>query len=361
MRKKQLHIVQGALIGFGIGAVIDILLQRLEHSDRGEKFTLIRFDGTRTLKNGTISGILGAGVGYIIYEFGNSLYDKASFNSDVYLKNVLRTESLKENPELLENALFFRDKLKLWMVDNFAHKLVSVPENIGSFTKRTANANGFDVDIVLPYRRDCFQSLEEMYNWTHDRLKAEFGNIAKVKKNTKAISILFEKNGYEISFDIVPGREINDYKTDKKLNLYVNPNVFWKKGSSFKIDTSIQRNATTNKPEQRRVIRLMKSYNLRNSLCLPSVIIEQAVVEALSDQKYGVYYSDTDNLLNSMEYLAKKLEQKSFINNGNSNNNLNNKISSETKYNAVHLLRTDIEKLEDSPYYLKEVFELTPN
>jgi hypothetical protein len=84
-------------------------------------------------------------------------------------------------------------------------------------------------------------------------------------------------------------------------------------------------------------------------------------VEALSDQKYGVYYSDTDNLLNSMEYLAKKLEQECFIDNGNSNNNLNNKISSETKYNAVYLLRTDIEKVEDSPYYLKEVFELNLN
>lgn len=361
MRKKQRHIVQGALIGFSIGALIDLLLQWLEHSDRGEKFTLDSFDGTRTLKNGMIGGMLGAGVGYITYEFGNSLDDKESFNSDEYLKNVLRTESLRENPKLLENALFFRDKLKLWMVDNIAHKLVSVPENTGSFIKRTANANGFDVDIVLPYRRDSFQNLEEMYNWTHDKLKAEFGNIAKVRKNTKAISILFEKNGYEINFDIVPGREINDYKTDKKLNLYVNPNVFWKKGSSFKIDTNIQRHATTNKPEQRRVIRLMKSYNLRNSLCLPSVVIEQAVIEALSNRRYGVYSSDTDNLLNSMEYLAKKLELESFIDHGNSNNNLNDKISWEQKYTAINLLRSDIEKVENSPFYLKEIFELYPN
>lgn len=361
MRKKQRNITQGALIGFGIGALIDVLMQWLEHSNDGKKFTWDDFDGARTLKNGMIGGAIGAGIGYVIYEFGNSLDDKESFNSDEYLKNVLRAESLRENPELLENALFFRDKLKLWIVDNIAHKLVSVPENTGSFVKRTANANSFDIDILLPYRRDSFQNLEEMYNWTHDKLKAEFGKIATVKKSTKAISILFEKDGYEINFDIVPGREINDYKTNRKLNLFVNPKVFWKRGSSFKIDTAIQRNSTINKPEARRIIRLMKSYNHRNSLCLPSVIIDQAVVEALSNQRYGIYDSDTDNLLNSMEYLSKKLEQEHFIDNGNSNNNLNNKISWETKYNAVHLLRSDIKKIENSPYYLKEIFDLYQN
>lgn len=346
------------MIGFGVGALIDALMQWIEHSEQGKKFTWDDFDGNRTLKNGMIGGLLGAGVGLIAYEYGKSLDDMKSFNSDEYLNKVLQSESLRENPELLENALFFRDKLKRWIVANIAHKLVSTPENTGSFIKKTAIANSFDVDILLPFRRDSFQNLEEMYNWTHDMFKAEFGGIATVKKTTKAINMLFEKDGYEINFDIVPGREINDYKTDRKLNLFVNPKVFWKRGTSFKIDTTIQRHATTNKPEQRRVIRLLKSYNLRNSLCIPSVVIEQAVVEALSNQRYGVYVSDTDNLLNGMEYLAKKLVQENFIDHGNSNNNLNNKISSEQKINSVNLLRTDIEKIENSPYYLTEIFEL---
>lgn len=361
MRKKQRHIVQGALIGFGIAALIDILMQLLEHLDRGEKFTWKDLDGTRTLKNGMIGGALGAGAGYIKYVFGNSLDEKQSFNSDEYLNNVLRTESLRENPDLLENALIFRDKLKLWIVENVSDKLVSLPVNSGSFIKRTANSNGFDVDITLPYKRDSFQSLEDMYNWTYDKLNSKFGNIAKVKRNTKAISILFEKDGYEINFDVVPGREINNYKIDNELNLFVNSKVFWKRGSSFKINTAIQRYATTNKPEARRVIRLIKSYNYRNSLHLPSVVIEQAVIEALSNRRYGVYSSDTDNLLNSMEYLAAKLEQENFIDHGNSNNNLNNKLSNEQRYTVIRLLRTDIEKIEASPYYLKEIFELYPN
>jgi hypothetical protein len=358
MRKKQRFITQGAVIGFGVGALIDILMQWIEHSDRGEKLTWDSFDGSRTLTTGLVGGVLGAGVGYISYELGNSLDDKESFNSDEYIKNVLRTENLKANPDLLEKALFFRDKIKIWLLNNVAHKLASVPENTGSFIKRTANANSFDIDILLPYKRDSFQTLEEMYNWTYEKLYKEFGGKATVKRNTKAISLLFEKDGIEINFDIVPGREINNYKKDRKLNLYINPTAFWRRGSSFKIDTTIQRNITTNKPEARRVIRLVKSYNIRNSLSIPSVIIEQSVVEALSDCKYGIFYSDTENLLNSMEYLSEKLDQEVFTDLGNTNNNLNNKMPWDKKITAVNLIRADVEKIENCPNYLCEIFEI---
>lgn len=357
MRKKQRYILQGAAIGAGIGALIDIFIQWLEHYDRGEKMTWDSFDGSRTLNSGVMGGTIGAGIGYISYEYGKMLEDNESFNSDEYIKDVLRTENLKENPDLLEKALFFRDKLKLWMIDNLTHKLVSVPENMGSFTKRTANATNFDIDILLPYKRESFQTLEEMYNWTYDKLDYEFSNYATVTRNTKAISVLFRKDDFEINFDIVPGREINNYKIDRKLNLYVKPNVFWKRSSSFKIDSSIQRNITINKPEARRVIRLIKSYNKRNLLSVPTVIIEQAVVEAMSIHKHGVYCSDTDNLLNCMEYLAEKLGQEKFIDFGNTNNNLNNKMSWNDRVTAINLLRSDVEKVEKTPYYLTEIFE----
>lgn len=358
MRKKQRYITQGAVIGFGVGALIDILMQWMEHIDRDEKLTWDSFNGSRTLMSGFLGGAIGTSIGYVSYEFGNTLEDKESFNSDEYVNNVLRIENLKENPDLLEKAILCRDKVKLWMIDNLGSKLVSVPENMGSFTKRTANASCFDIDILLPYKRDSFRTLEEMYNWTHDKLNREFSSHATVTQNTKAISILLKNEDIEINFDIVPGREINNYRTDRKLNLYVNPKVFWKRGTSFKIDASIQRNITTNKPEARRVIRLIKSYNIRNYLSIPSIIIEQSVVEALSHEKFGIFYSDTDNLLNAMEYLAEKLDQEVFLDFGNTNNNLNSKMTRDKKHTAVNLIRTDVEKIENCPYYLSEIFEI---
>lgn len=357
MRKKDRYLAQGAIIGFGVSSLIDILMQWLEHNYRGEKFTWESYDGTRTLKNGFLGGAIGAGIGYVSYEYRSALEQKESFNSDEYLKSILRQEDLKQNPELLDNAILVRDKLKLWIVNNFSEKLVSVPENAGSFTKRTANATSFDIDILLPFRRDSFDTLEGMFNWTFEQLDQKFGRQAKVVKGTKAICISFEQNGQTINFDIVPGREIGNYNQDRRLNLCVMSKLFWKRGTSFKIDSFTQRTMTINKPEARKVIRLLKIYNTSNNLNIPSVMIEQATIEALSERKYGVYSSNTDNLLNSMDYLSEKLKQEYYVDHGNSNNNLNGKIDNYSRSKAIELLQKDVAIIETNPYYLKEIFE----
>jgi hypothetical protein len=82
------------------------------------------------------------------------------------------------------------------------------------------------------------------------------------------------------------------------------------------------------------------------------------VVEALSDYRYGIFYSDTENLLNSMEYLSEKLDQEVFTDFGNTNNNLNNKMPWDKKITAVNLIRADVVKIENCPNYLSEIFEL---
>lgn len=357
MRKKDKYVTQGALIGFGVVALLDIFMQWIEHRDRGERLTWDNYSGSRTLKNGIGGAVLGSGFGYVCYEYRSAVEQEKSFNSDEYLRTILRSEDFKEHPELLKNAKVVRDELKLWIVQNFPDKLVSFPENSGSLTKRTANANSFDIDILLPFRKDSFNSLEEMYEWTYEKLYNEFGHQINVSRATKAISMTFEKNGHTINFDIVPGREIANYKQDRRLNLYVNSKKFWKRGTSFKIDASKQRNITVNQPKARKVIRLLKIYNELNYLNIPSVLLEQATVEALSDHKYGVYNSNTDNLLNSMDYLADKLGQKFYADYGNSNNNLNSKMDGYSRSKTKELLKKDVAIIEGNPHYLKEVFE----
>jgi hypothetical protein len=358
MRRKERYIANAALIGSGVTALGDILIQWMEHSERGEKFTWDSYDGTRTLKNSLKGGLFGAGAGYIYYEFMVSEESKFPFNSDEYLKAVLTEESLRENPGLLENVKEFRERIKLWLENRFGDKLVNFPEDTGSFIKGTAISSNFDLDIILPFKFSSFSTLEEMYNTTYDLIYSEFGNKAKVTKQTRAIGLTFEKGGEIIHFDIVPGREINNYMRNRDLNLYVRPDWAWQKGGSFKTNVFNQKNMTVNKPEERRVIRLLKVYKNRNELPLPTIIIEQSVVEALSDANNGVSSSDTENLLNSMDFIAKRLEQNVFLDHSNTNNNLNNKITSYQRGYIVHQLYSDIKKIEDNPRYIKEIFEL---
>lgn len=358
MRKKGRYITNGALIGAGVSALGDILIQWMEHSNRGEKFTWDSYDGTRTLKNSLKGALVGAGAGYLMYEYRMSEERKLPFNSDEYLKSVLTEESLREDPSLLGKVKAFRENIKQWLVDKFGDKLVCFPEDTGSFTKGTAISSNFDLDIILPFRYDSFATLEEMYEFTHQVIYDKFGSAATVEKLTKAIGLTFEKDGELIHFDIVPGREINNYKVDKDLNLYVRPDWAWQKGGSFKTNVFTQKKMTSNKPEERRVIKLLKIYRDRNGLPLPTLIVEQSVVEALSNDNFGVSYSDTENLLNSMDFIARKLEQKAYIDHANTNNNLNDKLSEYQRGYIADQLYSDIEKIENNPRYIKEVFEL---
>lgn len=359
MRKKERYTTQAATIGFCVTALGDLLIQWLEHHERGEKFTWNSYDGSRTLKNAMYGVAIGAGIGCSLYDLSSALNRSKYFNSNEYLKAILKNRDLKNNSDLYQNAILVRDKLKIQLLEIFEHALVSVPENTGSFVRSTANIGSYDIDILLPFRKRSFSSLEEMFIYTFEKIKSKLNHQQNVSvyKKTKSIGISFERDGDEIFFDIVPGREIGDYKLDNKLNLFVNSNSLWKRNGSFKIDTSLQRKITNNRPNERKIIRLLKMYNSENNLNIPKVIIEQSVVLALSDDNFGLFSSITDNLLNSMLFLSDILGKSQFVDWGNSSNNLLLKMSSTERNNAIVTLRNDVEMIEYNEHYLKDVFE----
>lgn len=109
-------------------------------------------------------------------------------------------------------------------------------------------------------------------------------------------------------------------------------------------------------PAARRTIKLLKSYRDKNNLPISSVVLEQCVCDALSDNKYGVSFSDTENLLNSMIHVARKVEQESIVDVANTNNNLLNKMAPSDKRFVSSFLENDIQKVETNPRYIKEIF-----
>lgn len=357
MRRQDRYILNGALIVGSGTAFVDILLQWLEHREKGTAFTWDSFDGMRTLKRSLVSAAVGGGLGYGYYCYKIREEAKLPFNSDDYVKKVLSEEHLKANPAAFKSVVAYREKVKQWMIDKFGNKLVALPEDTGSFYKRTAINSNYDLDIVLPFKKNSYASLEEMYYDVYEAVGKTFGKKATVTKQTKAIGITFGNNGNPIHFDVVPGREINNYAVEKDLNLYVKPDWIWQRGSSFKTNVGVQKTMTVNKPEARTVIKLLKTYRDRNSLPLPTLMVEQCVVDALSENNFGVYSSPTENLLNCMDFISKKMEQKSLIDIANSNNNLQNKMSDIQRSYISNQLQSDIKRIEENPRYLKEIFE----
>ena len=357
MRRKTKYILGWGILGSAMTAIIDTLDQWIDHKNKGIDFTWQTYDGKRTVRRSIVGGAVGATIGYGIYQYKLSEEEAIPFNSNYYLKSVLTQENIKSDPILLKNVLNKRREILEWLNNKYNLKLADIPQNTGSFYRRTAIASDFDIDIILPFKKNAFKTLEEMYDNVFHSIKTKYENIASISTHKKAIELIFEIDGKDIFIDVVPGREINDYKTDKDLQLYVNPNWAWEKGSSFKTNIGLQKTLTNNKSEARKVIKLLKIYRNKTDLEISSLVIEQCVTNALSKNEYGLSFSIKENLLNSMEYLSKALRLNKYLDHSNTNNNLNSKVSTQSRYSSADQIIDDIKSIEENPIYLKEIFE----
>lgn len=351
-------MINGALIGGSLTVLGDVLLQWYEHFLRGKKFGLSSIDSIRTIRNGLIGAGVGTGLGYLSYNYRRTKDAEQDFHADNYLKEILQDEGLKRDSIGFSQTLDYRRIVKDYLSTVYRLRLVVPPEDAGSFYKRTAIGSNYDVDIVLAFKKNQFSTLEEMYYDVLNSLQTRFGGKSKIKKQRKSIGLTFSYEDFEFHFDIVPGREIRDYRSDKKLNLYVRPDWFWQNGTLAKSHVGLDKAIAVNKPQERKVIKLIKAYRDRNGLNLPTTLIEQCVVKALSNSHYGVSMSKTHNLLNSMEYIISRLENGCVRDITNSNNDLAKDMSEYEMSRTIRLLRKDVSKANTNQHHLKEIFEL---
>jgi hypothetical protein len=358
VRRRQRHIIKGFCWGAGLTALADIGLQWSEHIKRNEAFTWESYNGKRTLINAGYGGALGAGLGEAIYQLKRRQEYNEPFNPNEYLRKVVIREKLSSDKRLVKKVEKYRSKLKEWLLFEFDGHLAAAPEDSGSYYKRTALASNFDLDIIVPFKRSPDVTLKAMFEDMYESAQRKFEGKAEVVKQTRAIGLFFKDGTDEIYIDIVPGREIGNYKKDGLLNLYVRPEFFWQDGSSFKTNIKVQQFIPTHTTPIRSVIMLLKLY--RDLYCkgLPTIHIDIITAEAISKNSYGVNRCLKENLLNTMELLAEKLDQEDIWDKANSNNNLNDKMSRSTRFDISELLRKDIEKVEQDTRYLKEIFEL---
>ncbi len=356
MRRSERHTMNGALLGCATGLVLDLCMQWLEHKQKCADFTWASFDGHRAAKNAAIGGLIGAAAGYSVYKSKINEESHIRFYPENYLKKVLLAEHLKSNPDYFNKVLKYRNEVKAWLAYNFRDKLAAPPEDSGSFRNKTAIASNYDLDIILAFKRLSYQTLGEMYYDVFEQIGTEFGSRAKVFKQSKTIGVTFEEN-LNLHFDIVPGREISNYSVDKKLTLYRRPTWIWEKDGTFKTNIAIQQSFAVNRPEARAIIKLMKIYRDRNGQFLPSLVIEQCVVEALSKSKQQIHFSMFDKLLVSMKYISKKLAQERLIDLANSNNDLHKKFSWIQRFDVSEQLKSDVIRTQQNPRFLKEIFE----
>lgn len=355
MRTDTKYTLMGALIGTTAFAGGALLYQKSEREKTGSELTYENFNGWHLLLWALLGGTAGVAGGRWLYQLLHGSTGQSDFDANTFLKSQLQGESLKREPVYLNQCLLYREDIINTLTQFYGDLLAAAPYGAGSFHNRTAIVSDYDIDIIVPFKKRSFRSLTSMHADVLRLLTNRYALCATVRGNKKTVSITFRRDGRDIRFDIVPGREVNEFFTDGKLKTHVSGAWPWSPPSSHKIDVFGQRDMTINKPEARQIIKLIKMYCHRNHLYIPPVIITQLVTE-MTRYKGWSESSLKQRLLRAMERLAQKLQQETIIDRCNSNNNLAQKISDDDRMNSIELLQSDIAKIEGNPSYLRETF-----
>lgn len=240
------------------------------------------------------------------------------------------------------------------------------PFQSGSFAKHTATNVKFDMDIVIPFKKSAFSTLQEMFDSVYDFLLEKYrGTRVVIRKQKVSIGIRFpleEGDDRAVELDVVPGRELGDgnYPEFRDLNLCFNEDLWgFKKGSRQKTNIQKQVEYIKGKDREREVIRLLKIWKTQNNKDYKSFVIELAVIKALDG-----YTGSTDlwqRLRFVLEYLSKHIAESSYhlYDPGNSGNDV---VETMDPYKR-NSLKSDMENMlrnidANSDYYLPYYFKV---
>lgn len=361
MRRKERYIANGFLLGLLTGAAMDILSQRQIVLKNGEVFDWYNIDTKRLLKNSFLGGTIGGISGFGIYEIMRLLENKEPFSKEQYLKGVLNVNDLRQIPSLLNETVSIKKRIIEAIFSHFEHQLLVKPFIAGSFGRHTAINLDFDVDIIVPFKKDSFRSTNVMFNTLGELIKKKFSSpefqLHKLKKGFQ-IEYLSSDNG-SLYFDVVPGKERSNFFIDGQLTLFKRSKNIFTTSSTFKSVPRIHRDFTKNHPNARKVIKLLKVWKAEKAAYLPSIALENLVVDSFQKGYCSEQMRLSENLVNSMYYLSTMIESYKVKDKANSNNTLCSGMSDSDRMSISRDLIKDSEYILKNPFNLKEIFPLS--
>jgi hypothetical protein len=279
-----------------------------------------------------------------------------------YLQRVLETHKISHISDLIDKYKAKKDDVKTTIEGNYSISIYN-PINSGSFAKHTAINCKFDLDVVVPFKRNSFATLENMFDDVFEYLKEEYKSEAFTRKQKVSIGIEFypDDDGDSISLDIVPGRELkqDQYSDDKNLNLFVN-STYGLIEEKTHIQTNIQAQIDhiKAKENERKIIRLLKIWKISNNERYKSFFLELLVIKAFD--KEDISGNLWEKLKGVMTYTKDNVTKDSFSlkDPGNSGNDVIDTLNSTERQNLSNTMNTIIENIEANKEYLKIYFPI---
>lgn len=204
-----------------------------------------------------------------------------------HLNCVLDSHKMKNVADLVKLYVEKRTKIVNAISEKFKDSIYN-PLNSGSYAKHTCINKKFDFDVCIPFKKNG-HTLKEMFDNVYKYFDKEFRiddtELITVQIQKVSIGLEFliykEDKNFRLQFDIVPGREVDNYINDKYLNLYLNDNWGNLKKANY-IQTNIQKHIDLilNKTEERKIIRILKIWKSHSNYQLKSFLIELMTLKA---------------------------------------------------------------------------------
>jgi len=280
-----------------------------------------------------------------------------------HLECVVNSHKTSKEQKLLDKFIEKRNEVKAALLDKYGSNLYD-PYNSGSYAKNTAVNKKFDFDLMAPFKRDAFNTLEKMYNDVYDFLYNKYKNEATVKKQKVSIGLDFNPDGEgnTIKIDVVPGRELNQnqYKDDDKLNLYVYDQFGKIEKGSDRIQSNVKaqinniKDRATAENSIRKIIRLLKVWKIYNTKKVKSFFIDLITIKAFD--KKDITGDLWDKLKAVMEYIRDDVKTISLPDPGNGNNDVADTLNDSDKGTLSDDMKYMLERIEEDSDYIKTYF-----
>ncbi len=286
-----------------------------------------------------------------------------SLNKNKHLADVLDSHKMSHVNDLLDKYKKKRDEVKDALEEKFKDEIVTRAINSGSYAKHDAVNIKFDLDICQPFKRNSFETLEDMadavFNYFNDEYEDDDLVKYKTRKQRVSTGITFVIDGDEIQMDIVPGRELveDDYKETNRLNLYVRPKLLEDASST---QTNIQKhiNLISGKDLERSVIRLLKIWKVNKSKDrVKSFLIELITIRAF-DNCSEIPTDQWGKLKMVMEYIRDNIKTIRLEDPANSNNIVSDTMTDSEKNNLSYDMEFMLDHIEENADNLKIYFSV---
>ncbi|HRH02377.1 MAG TPA: nucleotidyltransferase [Bacteroidia bacterium] len=268
---------------------------------------------------------------------------------------------------LVDKHISKRNDVKEIFEKEYGSKIYT-PFNSGSYAKHTAINIKFDFDLVIPFKRNSFSTLEEMYDVVYklleDKYKDEINKgVVKIRKQKVSIGLEFIDGSDKIGIDVVPGRELNQdqYIEDNKLNLYVfsSYGVYEQGNTSIRTNIQAQIDNIKSKGDRdsiRKNIRLLKGWKVNHEKTAKSFFLELITIKAFDSK--DIEGENWEQLKSVMEYIRDNVKTVALPDPGNSGNNVADTLTALEKSSLSDDMKFMVERIEENSDNIKIYFKI---